>query len=370
MEHAAIARQRIQNQLVGAEKGADPAAVVRWMGAMQAQDYGQVVWAVGLRTQVPSRLAVEQAVADKTVVLTWLMRGTIHFASAEDTMWLVKLFGPRLLAAAGTRRKQLELDQGVINQSKALFYEALHGGQPLTRSALMQLLEQAGIRTNGQRGYHLLWSLALEGFLCFGPRQATEQTFVLLEEWVPNARNLSREESLAELAARYFTSHGPATLHDFAGWLGLPVAEARQGLEAIHASLSAEKTAGKTLWMPATPTIASPIARLYLLPGFDEYFLGYKDRSAVVATEYLHKICPRQNGVFKPMVVVDGQIAGTWSRKINKSSIDFTANFFLQTQVTQQEVTEAAEQYCHFWGLPLGSVTLHESHPGSAAQSG
>ncbi|WP_375435922.1 winged helix DNA-binding domain-containing protein [uncultured Hymenobacter sp.] len=359
---SAIAQQRLISQRIGTEKGIDPAAVVRWMGAMQAQDYGQVMWAVGLRTQSSSVLEVEQAIAHRSIVITWLMRGTIHLVFAEDAQWMSQLFGPRLLAAAGTRRQQLEIDQALIDRTKTLFCRALRDGQQLTRAAFMQLLEQAGISPKGQRGYHLLWSLALEGLICFGPRRHHEQTFVLLEEWVPNPRSLSKEEAVAELATRYFTSHGPASLHDFAGWTGLPMAEARRGHEAIKAGLLTEKVAGSTQWLSALTSVVAPsgLPRVCLLPGFDEYFLGYKDRSAVLATEHANHICPGGNGIFKPMLVVDGQIVGTWKPKISEGKVAVAAQLFLPAQVPQAAIEAAAVQYCHFLGLPPGTVTLSE----------
>lgn len=355
-----IAHQRIVHQRIGAVKCATLAAAVRWMGALQAQDYGQVLWAIGVRTSGSLRTEVEQAIADRSVVLTWLMRGTIHCVSAEDASWMVQLFGPRLLATASTRRKQLEIDQEVINRTGTLFYEALRGGQIVPRSALMQALAQAGINPQGQRGYHLLWSLALEGLICFGPRQGNEQTFVLLEEWVPNPRNLSKGEALAELATRYFCSQGPATLHDFAGWLGLPMVDARQGHEAIKATLLSEKVAGNDLWRSAAtyPAASSAPQRVCLLPGFDEYFLGYKDRKAVLATEHLSQICPGTNGIFKPMIVVDGQIAGTWKVKTSTIAATIDVRMFLPVRVSLTEVETAAAQYCRFQKVPLGAVTL------------
>ena len=358
---AHIAHHRIVSQRIGVEKCADPAAVVCWMGAMQAQDYGQAVWAVGLRTWAPSRLEVEQAITHKSIVLTWLMRGTIHLTPAEDTRWMVQLFGARLLTSASTRRKQLEIDEGILNRTRSLFYEVMRDGQPVARSVLMQVLTQAGIRPQGQRGYHLLWSLALEGLICFGPRQDNEQTFVLVEQWIPNLQSLSKEEALAELATRYFNSHGPATLHDFAGWSGLPLAEVKQGHEAIKGKLLTEKVASSTLWFSAPTGRATPPVppRICLLPGFDEYFLGYKNRSAVLATEHLIEICPGGNGVFKPMVVVDGQIVGTWKSTISKNKSTVAVRFFLPVRVPFTELEVAAAQYCQFLSVPLEAVTLN-----------
>ncbi|WP_210515374.1 winged helix DNA-binding domain-containing protein [Hymenobacter terricola] len=357
MEHPEIALLRLLNQRIAGAKCTDPAAAVRWMGAVQAQDYGQAMWAVGLRTRVPSLAAVEQALADQQLVLTWPMRGTIHLVPAEDAAWMVQLLAPRILKGEAARLQQLEMDETVIEQSRTAFYEALKGGQRLMRPAMMQVLEQAGISTAGQRGYFLLRYVAQQGHICLGPLQGRQQTFVLLEEWAPNARPLDRDAALAELARRYFASHGPATVHDFANWAGMAVTDARQGLEAVQASLIAEKVESKTYWFSPPETGAAPTAtNVQLLPGFDEYLLGYKDRQAVLDAGHADKIVPGGNGIFKPMVVVDGQIVGTWKRTLKKGAIDVAVSFFGPVEVPNELVMEAAGQYCDFLSLPLGHV--------------
>lgn len=357
MPHPEIARLRLLNQRIAGERCASPAEVVRWMGAMQAQDYGQAIWAVGLRTLAPSLAAVEQAIAARQVVLTWPMRGTLHLVPAEDAAWMLQLLTPRRLKGAEARRKQLGLDLAVIERSKTLLQEALRGGRQLARPALMQLLEQAGISTQGQGGYHLLWHTAQEGLICFGPMQGKQQTFVLLDEWVPTPRQLSADEGMAELARRYFTSHGPATVHDFANWAGLPLGLARQGLEAVRAGLVKVETEGKTYWL-AEPVGATELETpdLQLLPGFDEYLLGYQDRGAVLAAAHASKIVPGGNGIFKPMIVVDGQIVGTWQRTLVKSTVNVTANFFGTPLISPELLRRAVGRYCSFQGLPLGVV--------------
>ncbi|MGI4870363.1 MAG: winged helix DNA-binding domain-containing protein [Janthinobacterium lividum] len=357
MELSAIARQRLVNQRISGEKCADPAAAVRWLGALQAQDYGQALWAVGLRTQAGSRAEVEHAIARRAIVLTWPMRGTIHCVPAEDAQWMVRLLAQRPLAAAARRRSQLGLSEQTVGRARALVGEALAGGRCLTRAALLQVLAEAGISPQGGRGYHLLVSMAQEGLLCFGPQQAGQQTFVLLHEWVPQPRELSRAAALAELARRYFTSHGPATLPDFARWAGLSLTEARQGLAASQAELVAIKLQGVSYWGPAAVAPELPEKTgVQLLPGFDEYFLGYKDRSAIIAAGQLARICPGGNGVFKPMLVLDGQIVGTWGKQLTKQGLDLIVEFFAPVPELPPGLTEAARQFCQFMQLPPGTI--------------
>jgi hypothetical protein len=358
MEHPEIARMRLLSQRIAGAKCTDPAALVRWLGAVQAQDYGQAVWAIGLRTQVPSLAAVEQAFANQQLALTWPMRGTIHFVPAEDAAWMLKLMAPRILKVENTRMKQFELNEAIVERSRAVFYKALEGGKRLLRAEMMQQLAQAGINPEGQRGYFLLRYLAQQGHICLGPLQGRQQTFARLDEWVPQPRKLSHEAALAELARRYFCGHGPATVHDFANWTGLTVGDARQGLEAVQSELASVKKEDKTYWFSAPASTAPLAENTQLLPGFDEYLLGYKDRRAVLEPAHASKIVPGGNGIFKPMVVADGQIVGTWKRALKKGSIDVAVSFFAAATVSHKSIVAAAGRYCAFLALPQGSTVV------------
>ncbi len=270
-----IVRQRLWHHRIVGERFDRPADVVRWLGAVQAQDYGQAMWAVGLRTSEPRLLDVERAVAERAVVITWPMRGTIHFVPAEDARWVLRLAAPRVLAGAGLRLRQLEIDEQNMAAARRAFTSALCGGNRLTRAEMMAVLERAGVDPVGQRGYHLLRHLAQEELLCIGPGEGKQQTFVLLDEWVPDARELSREDALAELVWRYFASHGPATARDFARWTGLTLADTRRGIEANSARLTAEDHGGVEYWYaPESAVVELEPDSVHLLPGFDEYLLG------------------------------------------------------------------------------------------------
>jgi hypothetical protein len=355
-----IAYQRLVNQRIDGEKFEKPEEVVRWLGAIQAQDYPQALWAIGLRLKSATVADIEQAIFAGKLVRTWPMRGTLHFVPPEDAKWMLKLSASRVLAKDGRRLKQLGLDEEIMERCKELFYEALKGNKMLTRPEMMKLLEEAGISTENQRGYHILWYVSQSGLICLGPMQDRQQTFVLLDEWVPGSRDLPREESLLELARRYFASHGPATVHDFAWWAGLTVTEARSGLEAAMPELISETIDGKDYWM----TSHSPGNAAYdksgvdLLPAFDEYLIGYKDRTAVLDGEDAQRVVPGKNGVFLPTIVVGGRVVGTWKRKLKKNSIDITLSPFTHLGDLDKRVIEAIKPYSDFVGLPLSTTEI------------
>ena len=353
--HQRLLHQRIAQPKLERSSFEHPHQVVRWMGAMQAQDYGQALWAVALRTVAATQADVERAIAERRIVLTWPMRGTIHLVAATDVRWMLDLCAPRKLAADGLRLRQLELDEQTLSRCEQLFREALAGRPPVTRSAMLGLLERSGISPAGQRGYHILWRLAQSGLICFGPRQGKEQTFVLLEEWLPDAPVKSRDDSLAALAERYFASHGPATVHDFAVWTGLTLRDARAGLESVQGGLVSESRDGLEYWWADGPAelSATQAAKVHLLPGFDEYLLGYKHRQDVIAAEHAARIAPGGNGVFLPMIVAGGRVLGTWKRKAKKSGVQVTLEPFLEIDALEDRAREAVMRYGAFVGLPL-----------------
>ena len=363
MKSTDIVHQRLVNQRIDGERFEKPEEVVRWLGAIQAQDYLQALWAIGLRLKSATVADVERAILEGKIVRTWPMRGTLHFVPPEDARWMLKLSASRMLARDGRRLKQLGLDEEIMERCKELFYGALKGNRRLSRPEMMRVLEEAGISTEKQRGYHILWYVSQAGLICLGPMQDKQQTFVLLDEWVHNSRDLSREESLAELARRYFAGHGPATVHDFAWWAGLTVTEARSGLESAMPELTSETIEGKDYWMKsdAPGHTAYDESRVDLLPAFDEYLLGYKDRGAVLAVEDATKVVPGKNGVFLPTIVVDGRVVGTWKRKLKKNSIDITMSPFTHPGDLDERVNKAAERYCGFLGLPLSSTEIEAS---------
>lgn len=353
--NTSIAERRLVNQCINGKEQLKPEEVVRRLGAVQAQDYMQAVWAVGLRTPAASLAEIERAIAERKIVLTWTLRGTLHFVPPEDVKWLLQLCAPRLLKQAARRLAQLELDEKVLKRSGEIICHALNDRERITRPDLLKLLEEEGIQTTGQRGYHILWHNAYNGLICFGPLQGKQQTFVLLDEWIEHSRELSYEKAPAELALRYFTAHGPATVQDFAWWTGLTLTEARSGLDAVKERLVCERIEGSDYWMPDTPAgLMNESSGVHLLAGFDEYILGYKDRSAVLEPETAPQIVPGNNGIFLPTIAAGGHILGTWKRSIKSKGVELIFFPFEPMDAGMETgLMQAAERYAAFLGLPI-----------------
>jgi hypothetical protein len=355
MTNADIAHHRLYNLGISEPKFGTVGELVSWLGAVQAQDYPGTLWALGLRMNGATVADIEKAIADRQIVRTWPMRGTLHFVAADDIRWMLELMASRALAGAESRRRQLELDDTTLALCGELITAALQGGKQMSRAELCEVLERGNISTAGQRGYHIVGNLAHKGLLCFGTHAGKEPTLTLLDEWLPATRKPARDEALAELAKRYFNSHGPATLQDFVWWTGLKVADARAGMEAVKSDFAQETVEGQTYWLPpnVNPPVQKQSSTVYLLPGFDEFLLAYRDRRAVLDPEHAQKVVPGSNGVFMNTIVSDGRVVGLWKRATKKNNIVVTPSPFETLSPSQiAALTPAAEHYGRFLGLP------------------
>ncbi|MEO3808433.1 winged helix DNA-binding domain-containing protein [Sphaerisporangium sp. B11E5] len=337
---------RLVAQRIAGPGEATPADVVRLLGAMQAQDPAGAVTSVALRTEGGTRRAVQDACDAGEIVKSWPMRGTLHLVAAEDLPWLLPLTTPRVVSGSAARRAQLGIDDATVAKARELAEEALSGGA-VTRAGLLDAWEKGGVGTTGQRGYHLIGHFAQTGLVCFGPTLDGDQALVLVDEWIRNPRRLDRDEALAELATRYFQSHGPATLKDFARWAYLLMKDARTGLTLARPHLTHVEMDGTEYFMsPATPARLAAhreqAESVHLLPGFDEYVLGYQDRSAVLAPEFADHIVPGGNGVFRPTIVASGRIIGTWRQTIRTRSRTITPTPFTIFPTGVPEAIETA----------------------------
>jgi hypothetical protein len=279
------------------------------------------------------------------------MRGTLHFVAAKDVHWLLALLAPRMLKRAGPRLRELDLDARTLSKSEAVLGKALAGGKRLTRADAYARLERSRISTKGQRGIHILFHLAHERVLCFGPRDGKQQTFVLLDEWVAKPPPRSRDEALAEVARRYFASHGPATLTDFAWWTGLASAEARTAHEAVKGELEHAAVGDTTLWFAAPPKPLPPPPDALLLPAFDELMVGYKDRTALGSDQHLERI--NRGGLLAPTVLIDGQAIGLWGRTLGPRGVRIKPTLLRKLpKRAALALAGARARYARFLNLP------------------
>jgi hypothetical protein len=312
-----VALLRLAAQRIAGARPATAVEAVRRLTAVQGQDFPGALTSVALRTAGRERKGVEAALDDGEVVRSWPMRGTLHLVPAEDLHWLLELLGPRVVAGAATRRANLGLTEADTERAREVAVTALSGGGRMRRETLLGAFTDGGVEITGQRGYHLLWYLCQTGTLCLGPTDEGEQLFVLLDEWIPSPRRLERDEALGELVHRYFAGHGPATVADLVRWAGSTVRDVRAGLAIARphlASLDVEGT--EHLMDPATPdrlaACRDEARGVFLLPGFDEFVLGYADRRAILDPRFADRIVPGGNGMFLRTVVCDGRIVGTW----------------------------------------------------------
>jgi len=336
---------RLANQQLVRPRFTRPEDVVAWFGAVQAQDYAGSLWAVGQRLRSDAVDAdVEAAVASRAIVRTWPMRETLHFVSAADVRWMLALLAPRLVSRNVGRYRQLELDAEALARSRKVITRALSGGACLTRAAVYELLQRAGVSPAGQRGIHIIGHLAQAGVLCFGAREDKQPTFVLLEEWIAPAAEPSREEALARLAVMYFRSHGPATFRDFAWWAGLLAKDARAAVAEAGTALVREARGGQTYFTVPGPA-SRRLASAALLPPWDEYLVAYKDRSAALG----HIADPPPMVIGQPLLVIDGRVRGTWSRTAMTAGVTVAIDFWSAPADSERRAaTRAAERYGRF----------------------
>lgn len=353
-----IANQRLRRQQITAPGSGDgfdkPGDLVAWMGAVQAQDYAGALWAVGLRLPGAVEADIERAIAERRIVRTWPMRGTIHFVAPADARWMVELLAPRVVNRARHVYQKLGLDQTTFARSRKLIERALEGGRQLSRTAIYKLLDEAGISTAGGRGLHIVSRLAQDGVICFGAREGRQATFTLLDEWAPAPRRLRGDEALAELASRYFASHGPATLQDFSWWSGLTATEARAGIEMVKSRFIAEVVDGRTYWLSeAAPIEKATSPAAHLLPVYDEYTVAYRDRSAALNPSFANDANYAQN-TLNSVIVIDGQIAGIWKRAIGKREVRVTLTPYAKLKRAEERaIEETASRYGKFLGAPV-----------------
>jgi len=322
----------------GGNTPGDIAGVVEWFGAMQAQDVNSALWSLGCRLPGVTLAQVNEALEDRSVLRTWPMRGTVHFVPAADAHWMLDLMGVRALAGAAKRRDTLGLDEGTVDRAVDVLGAALKGGGRLTRSECMTAMADGGVEVSGQRGYHLLWYASQRGVTAIAPHVGKEQTFVLLDEWVPAPRRPSRDEALGIIALRYFRSHGPATRKDFVGWTGLTTTDCRAGIAVAGDAVQPVEVDGVEMIMAADAPDRGPGDWL-ALPGFDEYMLGYKDRSLM--TDDVDAIVPGGNGVFRSTLVQGGRVRATWTRTLTRKGVTVTVEPL--TPFTKRDHSDAAE---------------------------
>lgn len=355
--HDEICRRRLAGQFLSTTKLKSGADVVRALGAVQAQDYAGAKWALAQRTTGRTDAEIERELDSGQILRTHVLRPTWHFIVPSDIRWMLALTGPRVSAAMAPANRRLELDSDVYRRAYAVLTKALAGGESLTRGELASELTRAGISgATGQRLGHLMMQAELDGIICSGPRQGKQFTYALLDARAPATPPLPRDEALAELTRRYFTRRGPATPRDFAWWSGLTVADARRGIALLDSELE-RLTIGDTEYWIAADAPTPPARRslwAHLLPNYDEYFIGFRDRSAIGHRVPDTSTVTGGNALIPHVMIVNGELVGIWRRTFEKERVVMSLE--PHAPLTRRElelVTAEARRFGKFLDRPV-----------------
>jgi len=354
MDQLRIVRRRIREQRLVGEPFDTAADVVGFLGAMQSQEFAEAKWSISERTGGLTEAEVDDAFDRGEILRTHVLRPTWHFVTPADIRWMLALTAPRVHAGNRSRYRDLGLDEDALARSHELLAQALEDGDPRTRQELGEALAGAGVDTEGQRLAHTMMHAELEQLIVSGPRRGKQHTYLLLDHRVPHAVDWAPEDLVAELALRFFTSHGPATMRDFCWWSGLKVADARAGVEAAGEHLAALHEDGTPWHAAADPPPGADTGGAFLIPMYDELGVGYRDLRMVMAKQ------PPRDGLMSRPVVIDGATVGSWKRTLSAKAAVVEATLFTGLSKSEKEkLADVVARFGRFLELP---ATLEIEH--------
>ncbi len=362
MNASDILRLRLHNTGLTHSQFKSAKDAVSHLGAVQAQDYAAAKWALGLRIKNSTDKDIERAFNKGRILRAHVMRPTWHFVMPEDIRWMQELTAPRVKKILAHYNRKIALDDELFGRSNAAIVKSLQGHAYLTRQELKAALTDIGIKTDVQRLAHIIMWAELDGLICSGPRRGRQFTYALTDERVARAEKPNREEAIAKLALKYFTSHGPAQLEDFTWWSGLAAKDARHALDSIKQELEQTTLNGKKYWFSDSPKVAaqdSPSA--FLLSIYDEYTIAYKDRGDISEERDIERMISMGNAM-TAVIILNGRVAGTWKKALKKNMVEIMLRPFRKFSEAEQEALEAAaDRYGKFLGVP--SVLCRSSPP-------
>jgi len=354
-----IATTRLSSQQLATTTFKSAKELVAFMGAMQAQDYAMAKWAIGVRLPQTTDKLVQEAIDKGEILRTHVMRPTWHFVAADDVSWMIELTAPRIRALLKSRQAELGLSETIIAKSFSVMEKTMTGDNHLTRDQLHAELGKVKIATDENRLSHLMMYAELDGIVCSGITKDNKQTYALLEERVKKKKKFTKEEGLAELVKRYFSSHGPANIADFVWWSGLSMTDARNGLELVKSNFHSQTIDSETYWFSdAFVATQKNKQQVHLLPAFDEFIISYKKRAASLPAEH-HVKAVSSNGIFRPTIVINGKVTGLWKRTVKKDKVLIETNFFsAHDKATKNLIEESAQAFGHFLGKKVEVLHL------------
>ena len=339
MTHQEIAHHRLVSQKLEKTSKSSPQEIVHHLGAMQAQDYAMAKWAIGSRCEATEK-EIEEAINSGKIIRTHILRPTWHFVAAEDIHWMLDVSGPQVKRIILADTKKHGYDEKEFGKLNSAIEKILAGNNHLTRDEIIQELNMK--KATGE--YHLspvliMMYAELEGLVCNGIMKGKQMTYSLLEEKVPKPpTKLTKEEGLAKLAQRYFESHGPATVSDFSWWSGFPATICKNVMNSIASELNSVEIDNQTYWFGTDFSIENNFREsVHFIAAFDEILISYKNREPSILQEHQSKAFTK-NGIFKPTILENGKVIGTWKRTIKKDHVKIETDFFNKTEISKKEI--------------------------------
>jgi hypothetical protein len=338
MTYQEISHHRLVSQKLLDENKSSPQEIVHHLGAMQAQDYAMAKWAIGSRCGSTEK-EIEEAVNSAKIIRTHILRPTWHFVSAEDIYWMLDLSGPQVKRFTVSAAKKYGVDAKRLVQINSTIEKLLSGNNHLTRDEIMQELNIKKTSSEDFLSAAIMMNAELDGLVCNGRMKGKQITYSLLEERVSKPKTtLTKEEALSKLALRYFESHGPATLLDFSWWSGFAPTICKMAVNAIELQLNFVEIENQKYWLGKNSSDENSFREsVHFLPAFDEILISYKTREASILLEHQAKAFTN-NGIFKPIILENGKVIGTWKRTIKKEHAKIETDFFNKTEQHKKEV--------------------------------
>lgn len=351
-----IIKTRLLNQQISARNFKTPEEIVAWQLGFQAQDFTSSKWAIGMRLSNTTEAEVEKALLERKIIRSWPMRGTIHIIAAADVHWMFDLLKPHILRIHASVFREQNLNEAILLKSNDVLQQLLENKKELTREELSLGLKQKGIEADKVRLSCILTHAGLSKLIHFGTKRDAEFTYSLYHSLPLQSTSFEIDEAAAHMAYRFFNSHGPATLEDFTWWSGLSRSKAKIAIELAKVNLQEIKDKDQTYWMSTTISPLQDHSTTFLLPSFDEYLMGYRDRSFFLDSKHQKDVILK-NGLFKSSIIIDGKIIGTWKRINQKEAIQIEATPFIPLNERQKStIHKEAERYARFLEKPLLDV--------------
>lgn len=347
-----IVKERLANQGLGYYRFENPLEVVKWFGAIQAQEYPGGSWGIGLRLKDSTMGEVEKAIEQRKIIRTWPMRGTLHFVPAEDAKWMLELMALRVIRKYTSYYHKLGLNDEIFEKSSKIITRELKGKQ-MTRKEIYSVLEKNGVDSKKSKGLFILGYLSQKAVVCLASHRGKQPTFALFDEWIKNSKKLDKGESLMEITKRYFQSHGPATIHDCMWWSGLTATEIKEGLSQLS-DIKSIDIEGKKYWFFHNVKKIEMKSYAHFLPAYDEFLIAYKDRTASLRDEDKKKIFSNKNLIFSSALIVDGKAIGMWKPIRKKNIVEIKIHFFTEVTKAEKELINVeVEKFGKFFGMSL-----------------